>query len=155
MSRTRNTPARLSRAVWACRIAFAAVFAVNVQCALGFVFAPDSFAGAYELSGVPGLVAVQGMGVAFLMWNATYPAFIVQPRRFKPLGAVILAQQAVGLLGETAILAGLDAAHAVLAQSIARFIAFDAFGLVVMACAFALLLRASVCGQGPSSQLRR
>ena len=122
--------------IWAVRLAFSLVFVVNMQCALGFVFAPESFAGAYELSGAPGMAAVQGMGVAFIMWNVTYPAFIANPRRFSVLGWVILAQQAIGLVGETALLLSLPAGHETLAASIVRFIAFDAGGLVIMAVSF-------------------
>ena len=121
------------------RIAVAIVFVLNVQCALQFVFWPASFAGAYELSGVAGEAAVRGLGVAFLMWNATYPAVIASPRRFRALYVVVLVQQAIGLVGESAILLGLPAGHDVLAASILRFIAFDAAGLIAMAAAFAWL----------------
>lgn len=127
------------------RICFLVVFALNVQCVLGFVFWPEGFAGAYGLSGVAGNVAIQGVGVAFLMWNATYPAFIVSPRRFNVLGWVIIAQQIVGLIGESCILVGLlglpDASsYSVLVSSIERFIAFDAGGLVIMSVSFAFML---------------
>ena len=121
------------------RIAFAAVFLVNVQCALSFVLWPESFAGAYELSGAAGDAAVRGLGVAFLMWNATYPLVIADPARHRALAGVVLAQQVIGLVGETAILLSLPAGHGMLAGSIMRFIAFDAAGLVVMAAAFAWL----------------
>lgn len=126
-------------ATWGARIAVAIVFVVNVQCALSFALWPGSFAGAYELSGVAGDTAVRGIGVAFLMWNATYPLVVWQPRRFRFLFGVILAQQAIGLAGESWILATLPPGHGVLAASIGSFIAFDAFGLVIMAAAFAWL----------------
>lgn len=133
----------MKAATWVVRVAFAAVFAVNVQCAVQFALWPEAFAGAYELAGVAGEAAVRGLGIAFLMWNATYPAFIVAPARFRVLGWVILAQQAIGLAGESLLLAGLPAGHDVLAASVARFIAFDGAGLVVMAIAFAAFLVAS------------
>ena len=123
----------------AARIAVALVFALNVQCALQFVLWPASFAGAYELSGVAGEAAVRGLGVAFLMWNATYPAVIASPRRFRSLYVVVIAQQTIGLIGESAILLSLPAGHKILAESIQRFIAFDATGLVIMAAAFVWL----------------
>ncbi len=127
------------------RICFLVVFALNVQCALGFIFWPESFAGAYGLSGVVGNAAIQGIGVAFLMWNATYPAFIIFPRRFKVLGWVIIAQQLIGLIGESCILVGLlglpdVSSYSVLASSIERFIAFDAGGLLIMSASFAFML---------------
>ncbi|OUO92557.1 hypothetical protein B5F40_00890 [Gordonibacter sp. An230] len=124
----------------AVRIAFAVVFAINVQCAVSFVLWPESFAAAYELSGVAGNVAVQGLGVAFLMWNATYPAVIAQPSRFRPLAVVAVLQQAIGLVGESCIRAGLPAGHDMLAASIERFVIFDAAGLALMAAAFAWLI---------------
>ena len=120
----------------AARVAIAIVFALNVQCALQFELWPEAFAGAYELSGVAGEAAVRGLGVAFLMWNATYPAVIASPRRFRALYVVILVQQLIGLVGETAILLGLPSGHDVLAASIQRFIAFDAAGLVLMMATF-------------------
>lgn len=123
----------------AARIAVAIVFLLNMQCALQFVLWPAAFAGAYELSGVAGEAAVRGLGVAFLMWNATYPAVIANPRRFRALYVVVLAQQAIGLAGESATLLSLSAGHDVLAASILRFIAFDAAGLVLMAAAFVWL----------------
>ncbi len=123
----------------AARVAVALVFALNVQCAVSFVLWPGAYAGGFELEGVPGAAAVRGLGAAFLMWNATYPAVIANPRRFRALYAVVLAQQAVGLAGESWILLSLPAGHAALAASIVRFIAFDAAGLVLMAAAFAWL----------------
>ena len=121
------------------RLALAAVFVVNVQCALVFVIDPGAYAAAYELSGVAGQAAVRGLGIAFLMWNATYPPVIVNPWRHRTLACVVLAQQAIGLAGEGALLATLPAGHDVLAASVGRFIAFDAAGLVAMAAAFAWL----------------
>lgn len=127
-------------AAWLCRICFAIVFVVNVHCALGYVISPSDFAGGFQLSGVEGAVAVQGIGIAFLMWNATYPLFIVSPQRFRVLGFVVLAQQIIGLVGESVIYLNLPAGFTQLAESINRFIAFDAFGLVIMAISFIMLL---------------
>lgn len=129
-------------ALWALRIAFAIVFIINVQCALSFVIWPASFTAAYELEGVAGNAAVQGIGIAFLMWNATYPAFIAQPQRFNVLGWVIIAQQIVGLIGETALFMSLPVGHEILASSVMRFIVFDAAGLVIMAATWAIWLAA-------------
>lgn len=126
-------------ATWAVRLCFAFVFAANVQCALGFVLAPEAYAGAYELAGVPGRVATQGIGVAFLMWNCTYPLVIWQPWRHRVLAGVVLAQQVVGLVGESLIRATLPTGHDLLARSIDLFITFDAAGLVLMGVSFAAL----------------
>ena len=137
-----RSDAGVRAAIWACRAAFALVFAVNVHCALSFAVDPASYTGGFELTGVAGEAATRGIGVAFLMWNCTYPLVIWRPARHRALAGVVLAQQVVGLAGETAILAGLPADHAALAGGIMRFVAFDGFGLIVMAAAFAWLLLA-------------
>lgn len=127
-------------AAWVCRACFALVFIVNVQCAFSYIFMPESFAGGFQLSGIEGAVAVQGIGVAFLMWNATYPAFIARPQRFCVLGVVILFQQAIGLVGESMIYLSLpEFGYAQLAHSITRFIVFDAIGLVFMMLSFCIM----------------
>ena len=123
--------------VWATRICFALVFAINVQCAVQFVANPAGFMGGFGLSGPEGQLAVAGLGVAFLMWNATYPLFIWQPTRFVVLGGVILAQQVIGLAGETALYLQLGSFAAVAGPAILRFICFDGAGLVLMGTAFA------------------
>lgn len=125
------------------RICFTIVFCWNVLCAFQFLFMPQSFMGAYELSGVPGEAAVRGMGVVFLMWNGTYPAFIAKPQRFRVLGWVIMAQQLIGLMGEAFILFSLPIGHEMLASSIMRFIIFDAAGLVLMVASYAFFKKAS------------
>ncbi len=132
-------PRRVHQAVALVRIAYSAVFIGNVMCALEFIIQPDCYAGAYELSGVAGMVAVQGMGVVFLMWNATYPVAIASPLRFRPVVGIVVVQQIIGLIGELWIYATLPAGHKVLAGSIMRFIVFDAGGLVLMAAAWGLL----------------
>lgn len=142
---------RTVAAAWLARIAVAVVFAVNVQCAVGFIANPGAFAGAYELSGEVGNFALQGLGIAFLMWNTTYPLVIVNPLRYRTLFGVVLAQQVVGLAGENFVLAQLTPAHAALADSIGRFISFDAFGLVIMGATFALLLWCAHHAKAPQS----
>lgn len=126
--------------VWAVRIAFAAVFILNIQCAIQFVCWPQDFVGAYELSGVAGEAAVRGLGIAFLMWNCTYPAVIVNPSRFKALGVVVLVQQAIGFVGESLLNASLPAGHAVLQAGISRFALFDGVGLVIMLAALVWMM---------------
>lgn len=138
--RRRKSPTPMVVATWAVRACFAFVFVVNVQCALGFALTPEAYLGAYELAGAPGRVAAQGIGVAFLMWNCTYPLVIWKPQRHTTLAGVVLAQQVVGLIGESAIRATLPAGHDLLASSIDLFIAFDAAGLLLMGVSLAVFL---------------
>ncbi len=126
-------------AEWVARVAVAAVFAVNVQCALAFALTPERYSAGFELSGVPGAAAVRGLGIAFLMWNATYPLVIWRPWRYRTLFGVVLAQQAIGLIGEAWLLSTLPADHEALVASITRFIAFDGAGLLVMLAAYVFL----------------
>ena len=121
---------------WIVRICFTFVFIINVQCACSYIMHPTTFAPGFDLPLEAGSVAVAGMGVAFLMWNTTYPAFIISPQRFTVLGWVILAQQCIGLIGETIIYFTLPASSHLAALSIQRFIAFDALGLVLMSISF-------------------
>lgn len=125
--------------VWFARLAVGAVFLLNVQCALQFILWPGRYTAGFELAGVPGEAAVRGLGIAFLMWNATYPLVLWDPRRHRALFAVVLAQQLIGLAGETWLLLTLPAGHDALAASIARFTVFDGAGLLVMGAAFVLL----------------
>lgn len=135
-----KVPRRVTVATWVVRLCFAFVFVVNVQCALGFALTPEAYMGAYELAGAPGRVATQGIGIAFLMWNCTYPLVAWQPQRHRALAGVVLVQQAVGLIGESAIRATLPAGHDLLASSIDLFIAFDALGLILMSVSWGILL---------------
>ena len=125
-------PKRTDAAAIAVRICFCVVFLLNIQCALGFA-----------LEGPAGLAAIRGIGVAFLMWNATYPVFIVAPRKFKVLGWVVIVQQVVGLVGESFILVSIASMSGMelLRSSILRFIIFDGAGLVIMVISFIVLLK--------------
>ncbi len=120
---------------WIARLLVTAVFAMNVTCALQFIVDPATYVHAYELEGPGALAAIQGMGIVFLMWNATYPPVIARPNDYRVLFAVVLAQQVIGLVGETSlllVLAGTGDLHA----SILRFIVYDAIGLVALVAAF-------------------
>ena len=132
--------AKKTVAQWCVRIAYALVFCINVSCALQFACCPENYAAAYELSGVAGCTAIQGIGIAFLMWNCTYPLVIWKPTRFMSLAWVVLVQQTVGLAGESVLLWGLPAGHALLKASVMRFIAFDASGFFLMVSAVLFLV---------------
>ena len=137
-----NKPsAKINRTQWIVRVVFAMVFLLNLQCALQFIIVPQDFIAAYELDGPSGKIALQGLGIAFLMWNATYPFYLANPAKFSVVGIIILVQQTIGLIGESALLVMLPADHALLSASILRFICFDGIGLIAMGVAFAYLTR--------------
>jgi hypothetical protein len=126
---------------WLARLAVGIVFFFNITCALAFVAQPDRYAPSFEVDGAPGRAFVRGIGILFLMWNATYPPVLYRPDRHQTLFAVILVQQAIGVIGETWIWATLPPGHMALSTTGLRFIAFDGAGLVAMGVAFWLLLR--------------
>jgi len=138
---TGGSPSR--KAIWFARIAVAIVFFLNVMCAVQFVTWPESYAPSYGLPPTPESYAmVAGLGVAFLMWNVTYPAVIASPTRFRALFVVVLCQQLIGLVGESWILwqlVGAGLGGSLMAGGILRFIIFDAGGLVLMLAAFIML----------------
>lgn len=127
---------RGNKRIWIARVLVALVFAVNVQCALQFILWPGAYTAAYQVEGASAEAMVRTVGICFLMWNATYPPVIVRPERYRVLFGVVLAQQAIGLVGESLLMTSLQPGLEVLASSIARFIAFDAAGLVLLAIAF-------------------
>ena len=124
---------------WVCSMCFTIVFIVNIHCAISFIVDPGPYAWNFGLRGDSGHFAVRGLGIAFLMWNATYPVFIALPNLFKVVGGIVLAQQLIGLIGESLLLPYLPHASFLFAASIMRFIEFDAFGLLIMTIAFVLL----------------
>jgi hypothetical protein len=125
--------------LWLARLALVVVFFLNVSCALDFIARPAAYAPSFEVRGVGGEVLVRGIGILFLMWNATYPLTIWDPRRYRWLFLIVIIQQAIGLTGETWMLLTLPPGHASLASAGWRFVAFDGGGLVAMLVTFALM----------------
>jgi hypothetical protein len=132
--------------LWLTRFVVGVVFVLNVSCALAFLIQPDRYAPGFELTGVQGRVIVRAIGILFLMWNATYPLVMIHPIRYRALFAVVLVQQAIGLVGETWLLASLPAGHPALWATGVRFIIFDGMGLIGMGAVFWLLGRRRVKG---------
>lgn len=125
--------------LWLARLALTVVFFFNVSCALAFIARPEAYAPGFEVGGIPGEALVRGMGFLFLMWNVTYPLAIWNPWRYRWLFLVIIAQQTIGLAGETWMLLTLPPGHTALAATGHRFIAFDGGGFVAILIAFALM----------------
>jgi len=128
-------------AEWVTRAAVGAVFLMNVWCAVTFLGWPENFTTSFEIGGAPGRAIIQAFGILFLMWNATYPAVIWRPRTQHVLFAVVLGQQAIGLVGETWLVLSLAPGHAVLWATGMRFIFFDGGGLALMLLAYVVLWR--------------
>ena len=124
--------------MWFARAAVLAVLIANMSAAIPYLLRPADYAAAYELTGVPGEVAVRGFGILFLMWAVPFIPAIWHPARNRVAFAIVLAMQAIGLVGESFMLAGLPAGHAVLRATGLRFIAFDGAGLVLLLIAYRL-----------------
>jgi len=127
---------RKPASVWFARAALLAVLIANMTAAIPYVLRPADYAAAYELTGVPGEVVVRGFGILYLMWAVPFIPAIWHPARNRVTFAVVLAMQAIGLAGESLMLAGLPAGHAVLRATGLRFIAFDGAGLVILLIAY-------------------
>jgi hypothetical protein len=107
----------------------------NLECALAFLLNPAGYAPSFELSGVVGTSVIRGFGVLFLMWNVPYVFAIWDPihNRVSVIQAAVM--QAIGVFGESFILAGLPAGHINLRAAIGRFIIFDGVGLIAILAA--------------------
>lgn len=130
---------RARNAIWFARGAVGFVFALNVSCALAFLFQPDLYSSGFELNGISGRAMVQALGILFLMWNATYPPVLARPQSQQTLFGIVLLQQVIGLVGETWLWFQLPAQHQALAATGLRFIVFDGLGLVIMGIALGWL----------------
>lgn len=130
--------------LWLGRVLIGIVLIWNVQCALAFLVAPAMFAPGFELSGATGAAAVRGMGVLFLMWNVPYAVALWHPVRHRVSLYEAVAMQTIGLIGESLILLSLRGGYPLVAGSVARFIAFDGAGLVLLVLAVWITQRHSL-----------
>ncbi len=118
--------------LWLVRLLIGLVLFVNIQCALAFLCQPAKYAPSFELEGDISETMLRGMGVLFLMWNVPYALAAWHPRRHRTSLLEALAMQAIGLLGETALLLLLPPGHEPLRATATRFIVFDGLGLVFL-----------------------
>ncbi|MGD8621301.1 MAG: hypothetical protein PVI81_03420 [Anaerolineales bacterium] len=125
--------------IWFTRVSVAVVFAMNLSAALGYLFLPMRFASGYELQGEVGRIVVQGFGILYLMWNATYPLVIWNPVRHRIVFIIVLIQQLIALVGESLLIASVPAEFGALIRTGARFILFDGAGLLLMAAGFLMV----------------
>lgn len=134
------------------RVLIGLVLFFNLEAALFFTLDPGAYAAGFELSGIAGEKAVQGVGILFLMWNVPYLFALTDPvqHRISLISAVIM--QAVGLTGESIIVLTLPEGHAVLSSSIMRFIAFDGMGLAALITAWGITKGSKLNGESRSQQ---
>jgi len=105
---------------------------MNVQCAFAFFVDPDRYTHAYELTGIPGEAVIRGFGILFLMWNIPYVVAVIHPLKHWTSLWESITMQTIGLVGESLIFKNIPPEHAVLSQSIQRFIIFDGVGLAIL-----------------------
>jgi hypothetical protein len=117
------------------RVLVSIVFFVNIQCALAFLLWPGKYTGSFELSGVPGEAMLRGLGVLFIMWNVPYAVALWNPVRYLMVLWIAVAMQAIGLVGETFIAISIPVEHIDIRSAIARFVFFDAIGLILLLAA--------------------
>ncbi len=123
------------------RVLIFLVLAMNLQCALAYIFDPLPYVAPFELSGEPGRAAVVGIGILFVMWQVPYVFALVHPLRHQRSLFEAVIMQAIGLLGESLLLRSIPLTHTVLRASILRFIIFDAGGLFLLLAAAAFTFR--------------
>jgi len=124
---------------WFPRILIGLVTIWNLQAGIVFIFSPQIFVHAYELTDTAGEAAVRGVGVLFLMWNIPYLFAAYNPIYYSLALTFALLMQFTGLIGESYILSTIGIEHTVLRSSILRFIAFDGIGLILLFAAWMII----------------
>lgn len=121
------------------RAAVGVVLFLNIQCSLLFFYSPGGYAASFELTGTGGVTTIRGIALLFLMWNIPYIFALLHPIKHKISYLEACLMQTTGLIGEALIMFSLPAGHAILRDSIGRFIWFDAVGLVILCIGFLII----------------
>lgn len=124
------------------RFLIAIVVFFNLECAFQFILRPGEYSAGFELAGVPGTVMVASLGILFVMWNVPYGFAMFSPVRHQVSLIEAIMMQAVGLVGESLLLAGLPIGYQALKATATRFILFDGFGLAALIAALFLVIKA-------------
>ncbi len=114
------------------RILIGLVVLDNLACALLFLISPSDYVLSFELQGAAGNVMIQGIGLLFVMWCVPYVFALVNPRKFRISLLEAILMQAIGLAGESILLAMLSPELTILHTIVLRFIVFDAAGLALL-----------------------
>lgn len=129
---------RQEKRTWIARCLIALVVIDNLQAAVLFLVKPSWFSPSFELTGVASDAVIQGIGLLFAMWTVPYVFAMVDPVKHRTSLIEALIMQAIGLVGESALLILLPAGHEILTGAVIRFIIFDGAGLVFLLAAFFL-----------------
>jgi hypothetical protein len=124
---------------WTARVLIGLVLLDNFQAAVIFLLFPSRMSPGFDLTGVAGNAAIQGIGLLFLMWCVPYFIATLDPRRHKASFIESIAMQTIALVGESILLALLPTRLPVLTASVQRFISFDGLGLLFLLVAAAVL----------------
>lgn len=111
----------------------------NLNAAISFMFAPDAYVPMMALEGIPGKVAIQGVGLLFLMWQVPYFFALADPIRYKVGVWMALIMQVIGVVGETILYFQIPETYPTLRSSIISFIIFDAIGVLILLIALGLI----------------
>lgn len=128
------------------RFFVAIVVFFNLQAAVAFLVDPGRYAPGFELSEVAGEAMTRGLGILFIMWNVPYLVALIDPLRYRVSLFEAITMQAIGVIGESILLAALPGGHPSLAQTATRFIAFDVTGLGLLVLAAVLTMRKHFSG---------
>jgi hypothetical protein len=121
--------------IWVCRILICLVLLDNFQAAVFFMASPDRYIPGFDLSGPAGRIAIQSIGILFLMWCVPYFFAAVHPIRFRVSHIEACIMQAVGIICQTVLLFSLPHGLVATPVSLERFIIFDFAGLVLLLAA--------------------
>ena len=121
------------------RILIGLVLFSNLECAAVFFIHPEQFNHAYELAGLPGEAAIRGFAILFFMWNVPYIFALIQPVKNHLSLIEANLMQFSGLIGESWLITQIPLNHAVLRNSISRFILFDGIGLLLLVIALLII----------------
>jgi len=120
------------RNIWIGRLLIGAVFLMNLQAVIHFLWRPENFAPSFELGGEVGVATIRGIGILFLMWNVPYFVALLNPVKYRVSLYEALAMQSIGVVGESILLLTLPSGHPTLESSIMRFVIFDSLGLLAL-----------------------
>ncbi len=125
---------------WISRLLILIVLAWNLDAAITFMVAPAPYLAGFELSGLPGRIAISGTGLLFLMWQVPYFFALINPKKYRLSLIEALIMQTIGLVGETILLSNISEEYALLHNSITRFIIFDGIGVMMLTIALVFIV---------------